>query len=426
TSIKVFVENINAYLLDANARGRKTVLIIEEAQNLSPDVLEQLRLLTNLETNQRKLLQIIMVGQPELKEILSRPEVRQLDQRITARYHLAPLSKKEVAAYVNHRLAVAGANNRLFPPSSMNKLFRLSGGIPRLINLLCDRALLGAYVQGQGNVDKRTLVKAAKEVFGETKVKEMPRNAFRWVLIILGIVSSAVVLAATFYNNSKLQTVTVQTSVNQKLDILQWPADKPVDQSRDMAYRALFKQWNISYQKRGNNTGCQQALDQGLSCLEGPRSLNELSRLNRPAVLKLFDDNGSEFYAALISFQGKTATVIVGGETRTVDVKEIEQRWLGDYTLLWRTPPDYQGSIYLGYHGTVVEWLEKQMAIIQGRTAQNKKNMVYDKALVQQIRKFQLKEGLVPDGIVGPQTIIHLQNAAENDEPVLAGKRENK
>ncbi len=168
-SIKVLVDRIYAYLLDAHARGRKTVLIIEEAQNLKPDLLEQIRLLTNLETNQRKLLQIIMLGQPELKDLLSRPELRQLSQRITARYHLRPLSRREVAAYVEHRLAIAGAHTKLFPAIILGKLFLLSGGIPRLINLICDRALLGAYVQGKEGVDKRTLVKAAHEVFGESK-----------------------------------------------------------------------------------------------------------------------------------------------------------------------------------------------------------------------------------------------------------------
>lgn len=166
-SVKVFVDALNTYLLDAHERGRRTVLIIEEAQNLSSDVLEQLRLLTNLETSQRKLLQIIMLGQPELREKLARPELLQLAQRITARYHLGPLSKKEVAAYVAHRLDVAGGHAALFPPSVVRRLYRLSGGVPRLINILCDRALLGLYVQGKERVDVRTLSSAAREVLGK-------------------------------------------------------------------------------------------------------------------------------------------------------------------------------------------------------------------------------------------------------------------
>ncbi len=168
SSIKVFVDHINTYLLDAHTRGRKTVLIIEEAQNLSTDVLEQIRLLTNLETNQQKLIQIIMLGQPELRDKLSRPELRQLSQRITARYHLGPLSRQEVLEYVNHRLSVAGVHKKLFPDSIISRLYHLSNGIPRLINLICDRALLGAYAQGKERVDKPTLIRAAREVIGKS------------------------------------------------------------------------------------------------------------------------------------------------------------------------------------------------------------------------------------------------------------------
>src|SRR5512135_825081 len=139
TSNKVFIDRINAYLLEANTKGQRIVLIVEEAQNLSTEVLEQIRLLTNLETNVRKLLQIIMVGQPELNELLARPELRQLKQRITARYHLRPLTKQELSSYVLHRLSVAGVNRKLFPSSTIDRLYQLSGGIPRVINLLCDR-----------------------------------------------------------------------------------------------------------------------------------------------------------------------------------------------------------------------------------------------------------------------------------------------
>jgi general secretion pathway protein A len=149
SSIKVFVDLINTHLLATHARGRQSVLIIDEAQNLAPDVLEQLRLLTNLETDQRKLLQIILIGQPELATLLERPELRQLAQRIIARYHLEPLSKTEITAYVQHRLAVSGTQRQLIPPALSNLLYRLSGGVPRLINVLCDRALLGAYTRAR-------------------------------------------------------------------------------------------------------------------------------------------------------------------------------------------------------------------------------------------------------------------------------------
>ena len=178
TSIKGFVDRINRHLLDSHAAGRKTLLIIDEAQNLTSSVLEQLRLLTNLETNRCKLLQIVLIGQPELRDMLARRELRQLSQRITARFHLNPLSKGELADYVVHRLTIAGARRRLFHPTAIARLFRLSGGIPRIINLICDRALLGTYTQGKARVDKNTLCRAASEVLGDLRSEGRRNNQF--------------------------------------------------------------------------------------------------------------------------------------------------------------------------------------------------------------------------------------------------------
>ncbi|MFZ0942964.1 MAG: ExeA family protein [Syntrophobacteraceae bacterium] len=166
TSIKELVGIINTFLLDLNARRKKAILIIDEAQNLGHNVLEQIRLLTNLETNERKLLQIILVGQPELRDKLARPELRQLAQRIVARCHLEALSKGDLFLYVNHRLEVAGGKTDLFSQEALNSLYVYSGGIPRLINVVCDRALLGAFVLQKEIVDRATLAKAAGEVLG--------------------------------------------------------------------------------------------------------------------------------------------------------------------------------------------------------------------------------------------------------------------
>ncbi len=197
-SVKVFADRINEFLIQSHAKGRRTLLIIEEAQNLSFDVLEQLRLLTNLETNERKLMQIIMVGQPELRDILQRAELRQLEQRITARYHLGPLSGEEVVNYVSHRLSVGGREVELFQPSSLRKLFRLTGGIPRLINVICDRALLGAYVQGKDRVDRATLTMASREVFGKTK-RALPITGRERLLAGVIIILMAIALPAVYY-----------------------------------------------------------------------------------------------------------------------------------------------------------------------------------------------------------------------------------
>jgi len=432
---KVFVDMINDYLLDANARGRKTILIMEEAQNLSPDVLEQVRLLTNLETNQRKLLQMIMIGQPELREILSRPELRQLAQRITARFHLGPLSEKEVAAYVAHRLLVAGTHSALFPPSTIKKLYRLSNGIPRLINLLCDRALLGAYVEGLEKVNRSTLFKAAREVLGEADHYMRPAKRLKWLLAGLMFVGCVVAPAVIYYNyQGQPKTVIAPEPVHQAiiarpkiegplLSRLVWPADQPIDQSKEMALESLLKQWGVIY-KPDNGDACQQVQAQGLSCLEAQGSLSDLLNLNRPAVLKIADNQGSEFYGTLTAIQDQTATIQLGTALRTVDVKEIEQRWSGGYTILWRMPPGYKSPLRPGEKSKMVQWLDKTLSLTQGRSLKAREKRIYDDTLVREVKIFQLDKGLVPNGVVGPETIIHLNAELSKAEPLLINRKE--
>src|SRR5216110_3022296 len=167
-SLKDLVDILSDYLLRAHARGKRVVLVVDEAQNLSPDVLEQVRLLTNLETNTQKLLQIILIGQPELRELLGRTELRQLAQRITGRYHLDPLSGDEAAAYVRHRLRVAGSTREILTNGALRETQRLSGGVPRLINIIVDRALLGAFTEDRHVITGSVVRRAASEVFGKT------------------------------------------------------------------------------------------------------------------------------------------------------------------------------------------------------------------------------------------------------------------
>jgi general secretion pathway protein A len=424
TSVKIFVDRINTFLLDAHAKGRKTVLIIDEAQNLDTEVLEQLRLLTNLETNQRKLLQIIMLGQPELRDMLSQPVLRQLAQRITARYHLGPLSQKEVAAYVNHRLSVAGLRSRLFPAPTISTLFRLSGGIPRRINILCDRALLGTYVQGQSSVHKSTLKKAAREVFGNADQGNGHWKMSKWWWLAgLALAGAGVTLGATCYHHESPLSAQSQP-IRQGLS-LQKLADQLDSDSEEMAYQALFGQWGIIYAPPEDTAVCQYAETKGLRCLKTRGNWRSLRHLNRPAVLTLFNNQGQEFYVTLTAIQEQAATLVVGSETRTVSVEEIESRWFGDYTLLWRPPPEFHGAIQPGDGGTEVQWLDRQLAAVQGQTPQPLQDFVFDDAMISQVKKFQLDEGLVPDGIVGTQTLIHLNTVVDGEVPLLINKQED-
>ncbi len=193
-SIKLLIDALNRYLLQAHAEGRHTVVVIDEAQQLDAEVLEQLRLLTNLETDEKKLLQIILFGQPELNAMLAQSHMRQLAQRITARYHLLPLSFQDTVAYVRHRLTVAGGDPELFSGMALRALYRCSQGVPRMINTVADRALLGAYARGSSRVSWWIVRRAAREVLGDggrAPRLDMARGArhapvaLPWLLVVL-------------------------------------------------------------------------------------------------------------------------------------------------------------------------------------------------------------------------------------------------
>ena len=181
---KKCIDALNQNLLASHADGKKTLIVIEEAQNLSPEVLETLRLLSNLETSTHKLLHILLVGQPELVDILARRELRQLNQRVVSRFHLSPLDKNDLANYVNHRLHRAGAQRPLFDAACMTALYRLTGGVPRLINLVCHQSLVAAYSLGLPVVSAKLVKQAAAEILGEEK----PSPQRYWLLAALLIV----------------------------------------------------------------------------------------------------------------------------------------------------------------------------------------------------------------------------------------------
>lgn len=452
TSIKVFVDLINAYLLEAHAKDRKAVLLIDEAQNLSTEVLEQLRLLTNLETNQRKLLQIILIGQPELRDKLSEPGLRQLSQRIIARYHLSALSKKDISAYVSHRLSVAGLRDPLFPAAVINKLYRLTGGVPRVINVICDRALLGTYAMNKNLVSTSTLTKAAHEVFGESSplMPELHRKAAVWIISSF-IIAVSVVVAATYYKEDKRE-IAVHETIHQtpetaviesiikkpetavyetiKPDIIEtiklrkssWPADQPISRSNEMAFRELFRLWGLTFQPANNVSACAQAENSGLKCYTGIGNLPRLRNINKPAILKFSDNRGSVYYAVLTGLSVDTARMLVGSEMKEVPLKEVEASWTGEYTLLWRPPPDFKDAIKPGMQGPVVQWLEAMLSVFDGKSNIPRENPEFDNELVARVKKFQLAKGLAPDGIAGIQTMIHLGPTADGDKPTLNEK----
>jgi general secretion pathway protein A len=433
-SNKIFIDRINEYLLDLRAKGRQAVLILEEAQNLKPEVLEQIRLLTNLETNEHKLLQMIMIGQPELIDLLSQPQLRQLSQRITARYHLGPLFPIEVPLYVDHRLAEAGvARGHLFSPAALKKLFRLSGGLPRLINVICDRALLGAYVQGKTQVDRKTLITAAREVSGE---ESLPG---RYGLVLrksLGILALCLIISGSVYSLYQLwpwpknpsrpapprPPMKQETKMLEK-NIVERPNVLSGEATMKRAYDALFKTWRITFDPKNIENVCEQAQRQKLRCLRGKATLNHLRQMNKPAVLTLNNESGEEYYGLLTSLQGEKGLFTQGEDSRTMDLKELVKSWSGKYLILWRVPPEYEKDLNLGGRGPMVAWVENQLARTEGQAVPTQSAEVYNEDLMNRIKKFQLSKGIIPDGIVGPRTIIVLSAQDGNADPVLFNQK---
>ncbi len=427
TSLKLFVDRINARLLENHAQGRQTVLIIDEAQNLDPDVLEQIRLLTNLETNERKLLQVIMLGQPELREILARPELRQLAQRITARYHLEPLNAAETADYLRHRLAVAGVRRAVFTPSAVRRVFRLTGGVPRRINVLCDRSLLGAYVQGKEKVDARTVAKAAQEAF------ERPRSraGVKWAmaaLLLLIVGGSAFSLSSMRFAPATIPSPPTAAAPPPTIPFL--PPDAPASEgwlekiaaegSAEGAFDVLFQQWDLPFDPQDDF--CTQAQSSGHLCLTRRDGLDVLRRFDLPAVLTLKGEEGETFFGTLVGLAEDSATFRVGSQTLKVPLKELQTRWSGEYTLLWRSPP-FTGVLSPGAQGQSVAWLAERLAAVQGQERPQGEADVLGGELLTRLRQFQFSRGIAPDGVAGPFTLV-LLDAAHPGAPLLSAPPE--
>ncbi|MGB5345710.1 MAG: AAA family ATPase [Woeseia sp.] len=452
SSSKATVDALNRHLLDTHANGRRTILLVDEAQNLSEDVLEQVRLLTNLETAKQKLLQIILIGQEELRDLLAQNNLRQLAQRVTGRYHLQPLSREETVNYIDHRLRVAGALTEIFEPAAKRAVFKLSGGIPRLVNVICDRALLGAYSAGSRVVTGSIVRRAAQEVSGD----EIPRRGWLWPAATGAIVLVAV--AATWF--LARQTVTPGASVATVATTTATPvavaasaaatASEPAEPppaaetpasdaalidappalaaqlqaaptSLEMAMSELFDIWRVEYRPAAG-TACRQAEAQGLSCLFQRGTWNVLRQLNHPAVLTLVDEDGVNHYPVVTAIAGDQAQLAIGDSLEWFPVAAISELWFGQYLLLWQPPAGQLVSLQPGSRGATVTWLRSSLAAIDSRYASSSDTPeLFDDGLEQALREFQRNNRLQVDGLAGQQTQILINSLlADENTPLLA------
>ena len=432
-SIKVLVDNLNTFLLDAHKAGRRTVLIIDEAQNLSVDVLEQLRLLTNLETNQRKLLQIILLGQPELLDMLAQPALRQLSQRVTARFHLDALRRNEVTEYIQHRLNIAGGRGTFFPKTTIDRIFKLSGGIPRVINLICDRSLLGTYAENKLQVTKAIVNKAADEILGEQEKKSNRHYGIAATLLLVIAAGAFLFLnqnqppPVALTEPPEAEPVTNHMDGSLVTTATATPAFTEPDPARildnienvrghanvERAFNDMFALWGVVF-SQDDTRPCDLARTIGLSCFSNLSSLRELENLNRPVVLGFNNE-----WFTLSHLENGVATLIAGDQQFEVSVSDLAHVWDGKYTLFWRTPPAFSRPITRGDDGPSVDWLVTRLATLNNETSDNTANHVFDEEIEERVKRFQLSTGLTPDGIVGVKTWIHINNLERGDIPVL-------
>jgi general secretion pathway protein A len=440
TSLKVLVDALSQALLDAHAKGRRTVLIIDEAQNLSARVLEEVRLLTNLETTRQKLLQVVLIGQPELADLLSRRNLRQLSQRVTARYHLRSFSEEESQRYVQHRLEIAGQRQPIFTKQAVRAAHRLARGIPRLLNTICDRALLGAYATGQTRVKEAVVRRAAREVLGT-------RRSRRWVAataaaVLLVVVGSTIALVATggLRSLGAWALSRAEKPVSPPVDA---PAPVPVvderrppeptlaailgDPSltadRASAFVNLYALWGLDASGANAERGCELGRAAGLRCLYRTGTWTVLRRLNLPAILELTTPEGRKSHVVLASLDGDRATLEIGAQRVTLPSGEVERFWDGPFTMLWRSPVTGPVPLQPGMGGRDVAWLRQRLGALDGQPAA-KANQIYDDELKRRVAVFQQGEALMPDGIAGEETLVRLVATAPGaNGPTLSAER---
>jgi general secretion pathway protein A len=449
-TVKDYLGPLNAFLLQAHAAGRSNVLVIDEAQNLASEVLEQLRLLTNLETNERKLLQIILIGQPELRAMLARPELEQLAQRVIARYHLQALGVAETAQYVRHRMEVCGLQGPLpFDRGALARVHAATRGVPRRINLLCDRALLGAYGNGEAHVTRRTMDRAAAEVF--------PREAgarAAWPRMALagsvGVLAGAGLLFAATRGVEHVGVVAERASMKPakaapaqavRVTVPAVPAvpaatvatpvavapaapppaavpPKPAPvllRDEQQAWRELAQAWKMPV---ADGPACDVLAREQVQCFSKALDLSMIRQLARPGIVTLDAGSGQPSYAILSALTDQTATLRAAGTEQTVTLAALAQRWKGDFATLWRVPQGYRDMPRNGEKGPFVEWVAHRLASATGSDAP-KGDAVLDPALRERVRAFQRAQGLPADGQPGPQTIMQLNRASGVDEPRL-------
>ncbi len=456
---KELIDELNRFLLEERLRGKNMVLIIDEAQNLKPAVLEQIRMLSNIETEKEKLIQIILIGQPQLKELLARPELEQLSQRVTARYHLGPLSRKETCKYIQHRLDVASNGDGVsFALAAMKSVYRFSRGTPRLINVVCDRALLGAFTAGtEGPISKKIVKQAISEVSGpRPSVSE--RMSFQRVAARVFVLFFMLTLGAFFgwfgltsfgglrsaprpvggadiipdmpleqaalaaaaaqaYKQAAREAAATPLLIRsapytdqEKQDLVGTLLSEGYEQSRLSAVTNLLLLWGntpeLTIEQASSFHGL--ALSQQMRCTEMWANFDGLRSMNLPCMLEMFiPQELRPRYAVLVELDEDTGRILYGaGQPLDVPLQLLDEFWLRRAFVFWQDFETLGEVIRVGAYGNSVRWLQsalQSMGVYEGEITG-----VFDAITDKAVRSFQEENNLLLDGIVGPKTRLVL------------------
>ena len=470
---KQCIDALNRNLLAAHADGKKTLIVLEEAQNLTADVLEALRLLSNLETSTDKLLHILLVGQPELLDILAQQELRQLNQRVVSRFHLSPLDKDDLSNYINHRLHRAGAKRAIFYSGCAAVLFRLTGGVPRLINLVCHQSLVAAYSTGAQTVSAKLVKQAASEILSEDK--KSPRKIV-WLLgivVALGLSGGLILMLSPAKLLNQFSPVMAQLDAPEEISVVandqplglvgEMPSEEldgviepllpepivelPVTQEVSLQPEQLAPQTNANpfvgllalWGTEAADVYSEEELTAvaSLAMLRSEKvttaDMDTLEQINRPGIIWLLEETGylksyvlERLDLSMVRLQDRQGTV-------DISVEDFQQRWNGSYLYLWRPPQSYVSPLSATSYAIenisnpeLVDWLQAQLAALD-----NSRDIIisggrYTAAIAQQVLGFQKQQGLAADGILGRETLMRLAQLSGDNIPLLreTGSRE--
>jgi general secretion pathway protein A len=474
---KTCIDVLNQDLLEAHAAGKKTLIVIEEAQNLSHDVLETLRLLSNLETNTHKLLHILLVGQPELLEILGQNKLRQLNQRVVSRFHLLPLDKTEIANYINHRLHHAGAGGAIFDTNCVDTLFKLTKGVPRLINLICHQALLAAYSTGAKTVSAKLVKLSSKEILVDlnptngrlrlaaavlasvvfialaatlTPLKNINWNDYLTRFNSYSDGPSSVSLDTTATKDPVVAPTVSQEIVNTGLvDIEQLPPDDQFIESvlsgsseASIQMDEKNRNWQENAESRSKNPLINllnlwnvpasdiYTLDEfdALAERSGLRSvqvntttLSALSLIDRPGIVFMQQTSGLEKSHLVLHIGEFTIRLISSGEIIVMDRSAFLDQWTASYLYLWRSPDSFEMLKPGDFNKPALAWLQGKLGLVNDGLEQLITGGNYSVAIQAQVTDFQRQQNIIADGIVGRQTLMRLNQLTDPLVPRLTG-----